>query len=149
MAESCKCPMPNPDCRRAGVPMLGRLWELCSGQCPPERPCSGALSNQYRSLWDTQASGARPPATIEGPSLTEMGLNFANALLRFMANRGKTVDEGEYNRRVSICENCLPPDGYFDKENSRCLHRNCGCQVRGSLISKALWASEKCPVGKW
>jgi hypothetical protein len=50
--DPCRCPVANEDCRRAGHPMVGRLYELCSGNCPPESPCSPALSEQYRSLWD-------------------------------------------------------------------------------------------------
>lgn len=55
MAKPCECPHPNPECTRSGQPMVGRLWELCSGSCPSERPCSQEMSEAYRTRWDRHA----------------------------------------------------------------------------------------------
>lgn len=50
----CSCVGPNTDCRRAGQPMVGRLWELCAGkQCTPE------VSEAYRRLWDSVSRSQR------------------------------------------------------------------------------------------
>lgn len=46
----CVCPAPNALCKRAGVEMVGRLWELCSGH-----NCTQTQSDAYRRLWDEQA----------------------------------------------------------------------------------------------
>ena len=47
MTPPCHCPAPDARCLRAGLPMVGRLWELCAGvRCAPER------STAYRRLWD-------------------------------------------------------------------------------------------------
>ena len=68
-ANPCLCPAPNRLCLRAGVPMIGHLWERCSGQCPPERPCTPELSESFRRLWDSQpgAQTGAPPPVYEPP----------------------------------------------------------------------------------
>ena len=43
----CRCPQPDAACRRAGLPMTGRLWELCAGA-----NCSAQQSAAYRQRWD-------------------------------------------------------------------------------------------------
>jgi hypothetical protein len=48
-SEFCLCQAPNRFCRRAGVPMVGRLWELCQ------------TSEAYRNAWDGTVPGGRPP----------------------------------------------------------------------------------------
>src|SRR5215831_11102621 len=45
--QPCRCAAPNRDCFRAGTPMNGRLWQLCSGT-----NCAPTLSLQYRAIWD-------------------------------------------------------------------------------------------------
>jgi len=47
--SDCRCTGPNRACRRAGVPMVGRLWQLCAGV-----GCSAAASAAYRRMWDGQ-----------------------------------------------------------------------------------------------
>jgi hypothetical protein len=32
--------------------MLGRQWEICSGNCPAERPCTKEQSEHWRGVWD-------------------------------------------------------------------------------------------------
>lgn len=44
----CICPAPNPECQRAGRPMIGGLWCACAG-CGD---FAGATSDKFRSLWD-------------------------------------------------------------------------------------------------
>lgn len=47
--------------------MVRPLWELCSANCPPERPCTPELSDQYRDLWDRFALGQAPvPVQADG-----------------------------------------------------------------------------------
>ena len=48
MSDPCLCKEPNRFCRRAGVPMVGRLWELCQ------------TSEAYRNAWDGALPGNRP-----------------------------------------------------------------------------------------
>jgi hypothetical protein len=48
MNEPCLCKEPNRFCRRAGVPMVGRLWELCQ------------TSEDYRNAWDGALPANRP-----------------------------------------------------------------------------------------
>ena len=47
MIQPCQCAQPNLACRRAGEPMVGRLWELCRGV-----GCTAAQSEAYRRAWD-------------------------------------------------------------------------------------------------
>lgn len=51
--EPCLCSAPNRFCHRAGVPMLGRLHELCQ------------TSEAYRAAWDGQQLH-RPPCKHQG-----------------------------------------------------------------------------------
>jgi hypothetical protein len=62
----CRCDAPNPECHRAGVPMVGGRWELCQ------------TSAIHRALWDARASGKwaavpdsppRLPCVHLGPAL--------------------------------------------------------------------------------
>src|SRR5262245_34249619 len=46
----CECPGPG-FCNRYQRRMNIRQWELCSGKCPPERPCREADSEGLRRLW--------------------------------------------------------------------------------------------------
>jgi hypothetical protein len=48
MTDPCRCIEANPDCMRGGLPMVGRLYELCAGI-----NCSPQLSEHYRRLWDS------------------------------------------------------------------------------------------------
>lgn len=61
MTEPCRCIVSSAECRRAGVPMVGRLWELCSGT-----NCEVAVSERYRALWDAGVQ-LPPPATPDEP----------------------------------------------------------------------------------
>ena len=54
MLALCNCNGPNPDCRRAGQPMVGRLWQLCAGV-----GCTPAESAAYRQCWDERSAPAR------------------------------------------------------------------------------------------
>lgn len=52
--------------------MSRRDWELCSGQCPPERPCPPpADSEAYRRKWDglLPPTGSPPPCVHQGARL--------------------------------------------------------------------------------
>lgn len=53
-ARPCTCESYDPACTRAGRPMTRRDYELCSGRCPPGRPCPGApnSSEDFRRKWD-------------------------------------------------------------------------------------------------
>jgi hypothetical protein len=45
----CSCAGPNVNCTRSGLPMLGRLYEICAGI-----NCSPQMSEHYRRLWDAR-----------------------------------------------------------------------------------------------
>lgn len=59
-APGCECEGPGP-CPRYGRDMSNRLWELCSGRCPPERPCPDDVRAKYRASW---SRGQRPTGTV-------------------------------------------------------------------------------------
>jgi hypothetical protein len=61
MTEACRCPGPSQDCRRAGLPMLGRLFELCRGI-----NVSPGLSEAYRRLWDEKKTADREQPVRQG-----------------------------------------------------------------------------------
>lgn len=48
----CHCPIYDRTCKRNGTGMTLREWEICSGKCPPERPCPDTLSEDFRRSYD-------------------------------------------------------------------------------------------------
>jgi hypothetical protein len=65
--KPCQCEAPNPECRRSGQPMVGRLWQLCRGV-----NCSPQDSALYRATWDGLPDSAiRPTCQHLGPALGE------------------------------------------------------------------------------
>ncbi len=91
---------------------------------------------RYRELW-----GGDPGEVIQVPSIFQKAVNFGQAALRHAATGFQQVSEEEYQRRLEVCQGCE-----FFRNNS-CM--KCGCQVAGSLLSKARWASSVCPEKKW
>lgn len=138
MIEPCRCPdaLSAQSCNRAGMPMSLRLYELCSGNCPPSRPCSAQDSAAYRALWDGQ---------IQEPGLIRKAANFAVAVVSDLANGRARRDEADRERIMGICRACEPYFRETSAGNGRCVHLGCGC----SLADKAAWESEQCPIGKW
>ena len=61
MTDPCRCASPSAECRRAGVPMVGRLWEVCSGT-----NCDAAVSERYRAMWDA-GTPVPHPITPDAP----------------------------------------------------------------------------------
>jgi hypothetical protein len=78
-------------------------------------------------------------AKMTAPSISEMTKNFGSAMARWAKSGMKTVNETEYNERLSICRKCE----YWKEEGiGRCM--KCGC------AGIKLWlATEKCPINKW
>lgn len=61
---------------RAGVPMVGRLWELCSGT-----NCTAEMSDAYRAIWDARIDSGEividrtptpPPPSGPGTELSKL-----------------------------------------------------------------------------
>lgn len=110
----------------------------------------------YQALWDRQPIPAdtrsEPPTpTVLPPSLlTRLG-TFAKAIIRHTANGWKNVSEVDYEQRLAICKgeqghpSC--PHYLSSYEGGRC--GKCGCGMAGTVVAKALWESETCPLGKW
>jgi hypothetical protein len=78
-----------------------------------------------------------------------MAWNLTRAVADFAADvaahgiRGALVSAEEYERRLAICESCVPPEGY--RTGNRCSHQGCGCY----LSVKAKGRAFHCPVKKW
>ena len=64
-------------------------------------------------------------------------INFSKAVAKYAKSGFQNVSDEEYEKRISICENC--PLNY---EGECGL---CGCVI----AEKALWGSETCPDSKW
>lgn len=48
----CQCPLPTEFCPVFKAPMRGRKWEICSGNCPPQRPAPlPEVRLAYLELW--------------------------------------------------------------------------------------------------
>ena len=71
------------------------------------------------------------------PPIAIQSWNLARSLADFVADGCKTVDDGEYRRRLEVCDPCE------HRRNTRCV--KCGC----NLALKAKGRAFKCPEGKW
>ncbi len=79
------------------------------------------------------------------PSIGQMAMNYARAQIKHTFDGRRKATEEIFLERISICENCVGPEGKFRASDRRCSARTCGCTVD----EKAKWASESCPLGKW
>lgn len=73
----------------------------------------------------------------EPPSWWRSGLNFAEAIARYVAAGCPNVTESQFRKRITTCAHC------HMCRNQRCLA--CGCLIE----PKAQMATEKCPGGYW
>lgn len=127
----CRCDGPNMNCLRSGYPMLGRLYQLCSGTCP--EGCAGQ-SERFRAMWDAQADS-------QEPGFAKKLANFGAAVVEHVRAGRPLVSQEEHDRRLALCvvnECNLYRDG-------TCIHPSCGCD----MATKTWWQEQKCPVGRW
>jgi hypothetical protein len=89
------------------------------------------------ALWE-QGAG---PGQVPEPSLLRKGMNFGKAIVRHLADGGKSVGDAEYAARLATCREC----DACDQARMVCRDRGCGC----FLAVKARWESETCPRQKW
>ena len=75
-------------------------------------------------------------------SLLIRGVNFAAAVARWVTSGVPRRSKKEVAKRLAICESCP----HFSE--ARCSLCGCNCTDNG-LLNKLLWATEKCPIGKW
>jgi len=117
--------------------MLGRLWEMCADQCPPERPCPPELTAIYRARWD------RERLLLYRLPLARKLQTFFAALWRHLLYGAPTVSASVLSVRQEHCLACQ----HRDPVENRCL--KCGCPLVSGLFKKLRMARERCPVGKW
>lgn len=141
MTEPCKCPNPNTDCQRAGMPMVGRLYELCSGRCPSERPCRDGLSERYRAAWD-EAKRQRTWWHRATEWFSKV-FRFGRAVTKHVAHGMPKTTEEVYASRRALCDACNRRDPATDA----CTL--CKCPLSRKLFNKLRMAKESCPLGKW
>lgn len=148
----CSCPDPAL-CERLGQHVHGRMYELYTGDCPPERPCPPEQSAAYRRLLDGDAEAVktgRPP-----PSLSQQVMGFTNAMARWVAAGRPRPTAEQLAERQTICRTCVHRVVEGDIE----LCGLCGCHLAGEPIllgmmerpGKAEMSTEICPHNppKW
>lgn len=79
---------------------------------------------------------------VKQPKLKTKIINFAKAIKRFVKQPG-FVDINIYEKRLTICTSCE----FMNKSNNTC--GKCGCALKGAILNKAKWITEKCPIDKW
>ena len=80
------------------------------------------------------------------PSLPTQAKNLVQSLTReIIATVSGTLHTTaeESHLRLTICQACLPPAGFFRESDQRCS--KCGC----FLSAKTRFRSSMCPDGKW
>jgi hypothetical protein len=87
------------------------------------------------------AETSEPPL----PSVGRQAVNFFASQATAAATGWQEVDAGTKAVRLSICEACIGPGGYFRPSDRRCSHPKCGCY----MDVKAGFAAMACPIGKW
>lgn len=120
-------------CRRWRRKLNEREHEVCSNTCPPDRPCSVELREQYFELW----------AKWRLPAFVTRLVNFTRSTVRHILHGLPTVSAETLNYRWSYCGPCeYHRDGACAK---------CGCKAKGEkqLVNKLQWAGESCPEKKW
>lgn len=75
------------------------------------------------------------------PSVTQLGRNFAKAVVNHAADGFRKTPQEIQDVRMATCRSC----DFYDQPSGRCRHGNCGCWIN----RKVSWQSEKCPIGKW
>lgn len=129
MTEPCHCPEYNPECTRPGLPMAQvgiRFYELCSGKCPPQRPCRDGISEQIRHKWDLEAAarGGNPielPAQPASPPIAQQVVTFATEYALWV-KAGKPRRSLEMIEQIrDICRAC----DQFNATDGNC--NACGC----------------------
>jgi len=72
-------------------------------------------------------------------NILEKTANITKSFFNHAVNGFKTVNDSIQIERFEICKKCE----LYEESNKTC--KECGCY----LEIKTLWASEKCPLGKW
>jgi hypothetical protein len=85
--------------------------------------------------------GTNPQPPIGYPSVVQMAISAAKAVISYAADGFKNVDNEEYQRRLDICTACE----FFDVEQIRC--KKCGCFVKLKAVINA--NNGGCPLNKW
>lgn len=63
--HTCTCSGPGP-CEKWGITVTRRIYELCSGNCPIERPCPEIIRSKFLDQLKTRPSKAGLRFTIRG-----------------------------------------------------------------------------------
>lgn len=146
--EPCHCSKPNADCRRSGQPMVGRLWELCSGtKCPldpsgqPKIYKDGlTVSEYYRARWDGLLSG---DGKCTEKQLGEMARVMRAALVQALQQNEALAQEVMSKGSVGlgdVVHDLLGSVGITPERVSEWLGRPCKCPERQEKLNK---------LGRW
>lgn len=80
-----------------------------------------------------------------GPSFGRRVANYAAAQVAHALAGRRKLTKQQSDARLAICRGC---ELYSDGEGrlpAICKHPRCGCH----LETKATWAEQQCPIGKW
>lgn len=130
MTKHCSCE--NNFCEARQEELSPRYFQYCQG--------TSGLPRE-KELWYL----ARLDGEASPPNIFQKAKNFAVAVAQQAATGFKEVDDAEYQRRLDICKDCP----FVKKEGETLLCNKCGCKMSGTLLAKARWASQKCPIDKW
>jgi hypothetical protein len=108
-----------------------RYRQLCEDSHPDHEA--------YRALVISQATGEKPKypgiATMAASAATAAAIAVSSVL----QGKSPNVDQGEYDRRRSVCTSCP----LFSSTDDRC--QKCGCFLKLKLWLK----DESCPESRW
>lgn len=137
-------------CPRYNLDMPERLYQLCSGRCPPENPCTDQMSLGYRIRLSVMARGdslndLRPRRNRSG--WIRRVLTFMRALVYHATQGFRLVPISVFIQRTRVCtgdpagprQDGLPlqpkcPHYMKDYPGGRC--GKCGCGIAGQVGTK-------------
>lgn len=123
------------------IPLHGRLLELYTCNCPPERPCTPELCEKYKKHFDS--IGTQEVPKVIPPTSYQKIKNFSKAILKAFIHGFPTTPQPIREKRTGICKGCFR----YDSVKDEC--RACGCKMGVSnqrkIMVKSGWAAEQCP----
>ena len=151
--KPCECPTPAQGimCKRRCLNINPeRWWELCSQNCPPERPCDKDDSLTVRKYCDgglIKLEKVTPEERKE--SLWQKFLLAMKDEIAWRAAGGRGPTPEEKADRRSKCDGCKK---HHDESSDSC--KLCGCYLEAGLLPPRLMgkldcATQRCPIGLW
>jgi predicted GH43/DUF377 family glycosyl hydrolase len=135
----CRCPDPDL-CRQLKRHIHGHTWNIWRGvdiEMSPEQ------AHQYQLAWIREAGlSLEEFQSASMPSVAQKAANYVKAEIVHTLHGRSQAPANLKAARLAVCR--APCPRYVPQTGS-CAHPACGC----NLETKASWADQDCPEGRW